>query len=514
MGSTPAEVSRSTARLKGVLPCLVIVVATLIRLHDLGLHSVWFDEALALEKAGAPTVAGVVAAPPHVEPPLYYLVLHGWMGPSTSEVRARLLSVILSGLVLLLAWQILLSLVEYRVALAVLVLFAFSPFQVLWSRQARPYALREALEFAGLMALLGAWAGRSSWALWAAFAACGSFTHYLSALTVPCHLAFLLLLGAGPRIFVRVSAWGLLALAPAGYMAWRSRAAIAGINAAVPQPAGAGEFTRGIVEQLGAGPYVPGALAVPGVLLYGGLGVAGIILALAVVLRRRGPRARRPDPAAVPAAVPAAAVLALGVLPFVLLWAASWAGLVYQPKVRYALGGHLFLLLACVNASSRIPWGRAVRYAAVLLMAGLQAASLGGYFSGSPPALDLPPCLKPLREAAAIVGERFRPGDVVLTTSVVVYLPLKHYLGTAMRQAYVSRDPAFTDGELAALGKPDSLAGALRGARRTWVVISPVHYLEPPDVPAPVAEYLSGWGRPAGEWKLRGVRVLLRERAP
>jgi len=46
------------------------------------------------------------------------------------------------------------------------------------------------------------------------------------------------------------------------------------------------------------------------------------------------------------------------------------------------------------------------------------------------------------------------------------------------------------------------------------VVVSPVHYREAPEVPASVAEYLSGWGRLAGEWKLPGVRVLLRERAP
>jgi len=187
---------------------------------------------------------------------------------------------------------------------------------------------------------------------------------------------------------------------------------------------------------------------------------------------------------------------------------------VYQPKVRYALGAHPFLLAACVTAAFRVPWGRVGRLAVVLMMAGIQVASLWAYFSGSPPALDLPPCLKPLKGAAAIVGPRARPGDVVLTTSVVVYLPLKHYLGTAVKQAYISRDPAFTDGELEALGKPDSLAGALRGARRVWVVVSPVHYREAPEVPASVAEYLSGWGRLAGEWKLPGVRVLLRERAP
>jgi len=499
--------SRGFARLEGALPYLVIAAATLLRLHDLGLHSVWFDEALALARAEAPTVAGVVAAPPGVEPPLYYLVLHAWMGPSTSEVRARILSVLLGGVALVLAWRVLLSLLEPRRALVVLALFAFSPFQVLWARQARPYALREVLEFAALLALLGARVGRLPWVLWAAFIGCAALTHYLSALTVPGHLVLLFLLGSRTVVLARAAAWGGLALAPAGFMAWRSREAITGINAAAPQAAGAWDLARGVVEQFGAGAYVPDALAAPGLLLFGGLGVVGLALAVSGLAAGRGLRSRS-------AASAGAAVLALGIVPLVLLWAAAWGGLVYQPKVRYAFGAHLFILVACGTAAFRIPGGRVVRYAAVLLMLGLQAVSLKGYFSGLPPALDLPPCLKPLKEAAALIAPRARPGDVVLTTSIVVYLPLRHYLGPAVRQAYLSRDPTFTDGELAALGKPDSLAGALRGARRAWIVISPVHYAEPAEVPVPVERYLAQWGRPAGEWKLPGILVVLREGTP
>jgi hypothetical protein len=473
-----------------------------VRFQGLGVHSVWFDEALALGRASAPTVAGTVSGPPLVEPPLYYLLLRAWSLTGAGEVHARALSALLGSAALVLAWRVFSALAGRERALWALALMALSPFQVLWSQQARPYALREVLELGGFLALLAGGGKTRGLAAWALLMGAAAATHFTSAMMVPCHLVFLALTGAGGAVLARAGAMGAAALVPAGLLAWRTREAISGLNTAAPSPAPALELARGVVEQMGAGAHVPAPLATPALALFSGLLVLGLVRALAVRRGRRG------------ADGASAAVLSLGFLPFVILFLSAWAGLIYQPKVRYAFGAHPFLLLALVAAATKLPGPRAVG-AGVLLLAGfLSVASLAGLASGAPPALDLPPCLKPLREAAAVVKARARPGDVVLTTSVVVYLPLRYYLGEGMPQKYLSRDPTFTDAELAVLGKPDSLAGALKGARRAWLVISPVHYLEPPGVPAPVAGYLGRWGRGAGEWKLPGVRVLLFEGAP
>jgi hypothetical protein len=118
----------------------------------------WVDEDLSVSIAKL-RVGDVLDALRHDgHPPLYYLLLHGWMrvfGESATAVRA--LSTVLSLCTLPLAWWTGLRYGGRRCALAALVLFAVVPSAVRFGSEARMYALV-------VLLVLGAWlAAQRAW---------------------------------------------------------------------------------------------------------------------------------------------------------------------------------------------------------------------------------------------------------------------------------------------------------------------------------------------------------------
>src|SRR5438067_5263680 len=75
-GGPPAMTRRTELALLGA----ILLVALVLRFAGLGRESLWLDEGYALRVAAGTPAAVVANAARETHPPLYYLLLHGWIG--------------------------------------------------------------------------------------------------------------------------------------------------------------------------------------------------------------------------------------------------------------------------------------------------------------------------------------------------------------------------------------------------------------------------------------------------
>ncbi len=188
---------------------LAIFVALGLALRWLALfvHQIWFDEAVWWRAAGLPgnTFRSALLYDSH--PPLFLIVLRYWLpiwGESTVALRSLSL---LSGLVIILGSYLLVkdaclllapqkdlaaaSGEARRIGLFTALLVTLSPFQILYSVEARNYALGGALALGSSWLLLRALAAdrRICWRWWLAYAAVTilfTYTHYFALFTIAC----------------------------------------------------------------------------------------------------------------------------------------------------------------------------------------------------------------------------------------------------------------------------------------------------------------------------------------
>jgi mannosyltransferase len=138
------------ALLAVVLACLVGtgVVARFVAPPEL-----WLDEAqsVAIARLSLPDL--FAALEQDGSPPLYYLLLHAWTASfGTSATAVRALSTVISLLTLPLAWHVARRLAGRRVAVALVVLLATSPFLIRYASETRMYALLVLLTVLGVAA--------------------------------------------------------------------------------------------------------------------------------------------------------------------------------------------------------------------------------------------------------------------------------------------------------------------------------------------------------------------------
>ena len=130
------------------------VVVAAVAARFVARSHLWLDEAMTVNIARLPVTEIPGALRHDGAPPLYYLLLHGWMkvfGSGTEAVRA--LSAVFAVGALPLAWWAGERLGGRRVASAALVLFAVSPFALQYATEARMYSLVMLLVLAGGLAL-------------------------------------------------------------------------------------------------------------------------------------------------------------------------------------------------------------------------------------------------------------------------------------------------------------------------------------------------------------------------
>jgi hypothetical protein len=130
----------------------VIVVGIVLRF--LTTSHLWLDEALTVNIAHLPLSRIPDALRHDGSPPLYYLLLHGWITLfGASDVAVRALSATFAVATLPLIWLAGLRLGGRRVAIAAVVLLAASPFASRFATEARMYSLLGFLALAGYLFL-------------------------------------------------------------------------------------------------------------------------------------------------------------------------------------------------------------------------------------------------------------------------------------------------------------------------------------------------------------------------
>ncbi len=119
---------------------IALGVAFFVRVNELGTQSLWNDEGTSVALAQTSVSAIVNAAARDIHPPLYYLLLNGWVQVAgTSEFAVRFLSVFAGVLVVALTFRIAREFFDQDVAVIAAVLAALNPFQVYYAQETRMY---------------------------------------------------------------------------------------------------------------------------------------------------------------------------------------------------------------------------------------------------------------------------------------------------------------------------------------------------------------------------------------
>lgn len=192
--------------------CCITAIAAWLRLTDLGLPSMWWDEVLVPMTARLPLAAIVERAlTQDLHPPLFYFLIKAVMAASTADWALRLpaaLAGIAAVPLLYLAGK---SFISRETGLFAAVLAAVNPLLLLLSRQVRPYTLVFDLSLVSLWAFAallrgGTW--RAMACLWATNLAL-ALLHFTALLVIGAEGAMLLCLALARRS--RGNLWRLAA---------------------------------------------------------------------------------------------------------------------------------------------------------------------------------------------------------------------------------------------------------------------------------------------------------------
>jgi mannosyltransferase len=294
-------------------PTLILLLAAALRFYRLAGQSLWSDEgnSVALAQAGLAEIAARTALDIH--PPLYYWLLHFWIGLfGQSEVAVRSLSAVAAVLLVGVIYQLGTRLFDRRAGLMAAFIAAVSPFQVYYAQEARMYALLALLgaltvwamvEWMGTRAplsgervhgepatILGApvqgWKSRLPWALlYVLGATAGLYTQYafpvVLAATNLAALAHLWQARKQEPVAPRLAGWlAMQAIPLALYLPWLPVAWRQLTTWPAPSPADAGNAFSTVWRTLVLGP-AGGINSQPWDVVFGGLTLVGVILLLA-----------------------------------------------------------------------------------------------------------------------------------------------------------------------------------------------------------------------------------------
>jgi len=121
-------------------PIIVLLLAFFLRLIALNVRPVWYDEAFAVFLAEKDYAAIALGTAADTMPPLYYILLHGWISlVGETPLALRMLSVALSMLTVVLVFAIARRGFGVRVAMFAMFFTALAPFQMYHAQELRMY---------------------------------------------------------------------------------------------------------------------------------------------------------------------------------------------------------------------------------------------------------------------------------------------------------------------------------------------------------------------------------------
>ncbi len=454
-------------------PWLVVALTATglaLRLADLGRESFWLDEAgraaiAALPLAAIPHAVGVV----ELSPPLYHLLLHGWLRiVGDGDYALRLLSALLGAAAIPATYALGRELVGRRAALVAALLAAVAPLYVGYAQETAMYALFALLGLGAALAHVRYLRSGSAGSLLAYAGAMllALYTHYYALFLLAAQDAYMLwLLRCGLLPGERGRRWWLtqaglaLAFAPwLPFLAQQGALAASVADWAVPDPLAAlgGLVLAFTVSDLAG---LPAWLAA----------VAFLPALLAGVWALR----RRPDVLALLACyllVP----LALGLLAAAPLHAFRERGFI---AVAWAL--QLLVAVGIAGAgpgAAKLPTSRRWLVRAWPLARALYGAGLVLLLVQGAAAVQAAP-KEDWRSTAALVAALGREGDVILLLHYGGQLALDRYLPLGLPRRGLPADFAWARGYAARYRlEPDDLeaavAPAIAGRRRAWAILS------------------------------------------
>ncbi|MGE8188616.1 glycosyltransferase family 39 protein [Pseudomonas sp. NPDC086278] len=397
---------------------LILGLAALTRFYDLTASSIWGDEGSSLLLSQYSLADIWLHAGRDVHPPLYFMLLHGWIewfGDGLLSIR--LLSALPGIAAVGLGMWLVRLLANQRAAWIAGVLLALLPTAVRYSQEVRMYSLL------GLW-LLGATIALVYWvrqpqrlrylAVYALLMSAAFYTHYFTALCVLCHWLYLLLLRLQPGSSMRQINHRAWWLANAGivvlFLPWLP--SLLGLIQHMDQLKANGDVgwepavTLGSVPEMtwnfmvqDDGGTVPGPLFVA-------LPLGLLALMIVALLRDRS-------------ACRGAALLSIyTVVPLVLLFAVSFISPVFIERylTAYALGLPLVVALAVDRLYDT---SRALALSVLLLFAGVEVVGLK--INATVDANDQ------ISVTVDYVNQHFVAGDRIITSDLLWYLSYVYY---------------------------------------------------------------------------------------
>jgi 4-amino-4-deoxy-L-arabinose transferase-like glycosyltransferase len=415
---------RSTLDLTALL--LVLALALGLRLYRLGDQSLWYDEGFSVFLAQLEPARIISWTAADIQPPLYYLLLHGWIrvwGNSEAAVRglSLLFGVLCVPLIYGLAWRVSRS---RTAALAAAVLLAVSPVHLWYSQEARMYTLLVFLSLLSSYFLLRAVHARTddrSLAWWAAFSlvsAAALYTHYFAGSVLAFQALYTLWWVIRDGFRRRCLFWGGLAAHLAvglAYLPWLPHLLIR-YGADASYWPGQLKLSEALVD---TAVFLVGGESVSepvGVLLAIALGVALFVSVLALWTGREA-TANEPS---MGTKQPAAAFLLLFLLvPLISVLALSYRSPKFNP--RYAMVSHPALLLI-LSAGLATLWKQQRRHSATRLRQ-TTAVLMLTFLIGTSAYADWNLYANPVfaradfRGAVAYLEEQKRPDETIILVS-------------------------------------------------------------------------------------------------
>lgn len=125
---------------EAILLAVIIGLSGLLRLYALNTQSLWFDELLSVA-IGRLSLGEVITSPASIDPPLFYMMLHFWLGIARDDVTLRLLPVLFGIAAMLAVYVLTRHLFEMRAGFIAALFGALSQFQIFYSHEVRMYSL-------------------------------------------------------------------------------------------------------------------------------------------------------------------------------------------------------------------------------------------------------------------------------------------------------------------------------------------------------------------------------------
>ena len=437
-----------------------LLAAFWLRVQNLTYHSIWFDESVSIHWAQS-SVARILDVSMHLVedrlPPLYYLLLKGWVSlAGLTEFSVRFPSVVLGTLLVAVMFAIGRRLFGARTGLLAAALVAVNPFLVWYSQEARMYALAVLLGALTVLAFHRAVSGDGArhWAAMGIFAAAGLYTHLYTGFLLPALALWLLLNPSALKkhwlAFGATMAAASAAFVPLALATWR----FSGESTPGDPLHGIGGRAWGLLRAFAIWQAELSPPTTQIVLIV--LAVAATLGALAAFRRRDG-----------------WLVILLLAMPFVIA-----SGLMFRSELaffgeRYFIVMVPWLLLLAAAGVMHAIWGKnrwrkiTAGVGAIALVA-VTAIPLPGQWS-------VPAAKEAWRQSAAYLAAHAQPGDVIFIHPEWIRFAFQYYQG----QMAIPADTAayfFAVDERTDLDTP--LNGVVDGHTVVWLIES---HLDQPD---------------------------------